>query len=169
MQLTVKMLNVINNNSMTPLVCKSFENVNRKQNVCRACVFICLDQLWKLRDGKNKGKQGLGKQRGRCGSRLLPGIVRGTDEGRGRLRKSENITKQVHQWAEAIESIPLATITATSCSLWQISDTNHIWLIKSIALTPSLLTLDFCNRDQANFINRLITFLHILEQEQGFP
>lgn len=71
----------------------------------------------KMRDGKNKGKQGLGKQRGRCGSRLLPGIVRGTDEGRGRLRKSENITKQVHQWAEAIESIPLATITATSCSL----------------------------------------------------
>lgn len=26
------------------------------------------------------------------------------------LRKSENITKQVHQWAEAIEFIPLAML-----------------------------------------------------------
>lgn len=58
---------------------------------------------------KHVGKQGLTKQRGRCRSRLLPGIVRRTDEG-GRLRKSENITKQVHQWEEAIESIPLAKL-----------------------------------------------------------
>lgn len=32
---------------------------------------------------RKKEKQGLRKQRGRCGSRLLPGIVRGTDEGGG--------------------------------------------------------------------------------------
>lgn len=46
-----------------------------------------LDQLCallKVRKKKNhKGKQRLRKQRGRCGSRLLPGIVRKTDRGGG--------------------------------------------------------------------------------------
>lgn len=60
---------------MTPLVCKSFENANRKQNICRACVvflfvwinceFLCknerLKKQRKARTRKNKeGDVGLG-------------------------------------------------------------------------------------------------------------
>lgn len=55
------------------------------------CAFICLDGdpincvlcERKKKRKNHKGKQRLRKQRGRCRSRLLPGIVRITDEGGG--------------------------------------------------------------------------------------
>ena len=79
---------------MTIFGYKSFENVSRKQSVCEGCwVRVCVPSLfvwmeaasivslWKKE--KKKEKQYLRKQWGRCGSRQLPGIVKGTDEGGG--------------------------------------------------------------------------------------
>lgn len=63
------------------------------------CAHICFDVDWidcvfgvrgKKRERKQQKKK---KQRGRSGSRRLPGIVRATEE-RGRPRKSETITKR---------------------------------------------------------------------------
>lgn len=47
--------------------------------------FVCFvkRQIFFKKKEKHEGKQQLGKQRGRCRSPLLPGIVRRTDEGRG--------------------------------------------------------------------------------------
>lgn len=86
--------------------CTVFVNASRKylldEGVECVCVSLCsylfwcwLDQLclWcegKKRERKNNRRK---KPRGRCGSRRLPGIVRATEE-RGRLRKSETITKR---------------------------------------------------------------------------
>lgn len=69
------------------------------RGVVKVCVPVCSclfgwrsDQLCINKKKTHEGKQGLRKQRGRCRSRLLPGIVRITDGG-GWLRKSENIKK----------------------------------------------------------------------------
>lgn len=184
---------------------KSFENVNRKQSVCTGCrarvrvlvllfvwmevgSIVCFVNDKKKRKKRNnhKGKQRLRKQRGRCRSRLLPGIVRRTDGG-GRLRKSENITKQVRQWAEAIESIPLARLGSahrdflhrTRLSL-PISNPVLDQMQSSMLLSMKLKT--FCNLQMRNkhsfvkFCEQIKSFCiyltvipHQTEQRQGFP
>lgn len=82
-----------------------FVNVSRKylldegvECVC-PCAPICFDAdcincVFGVREKKRERKNNRRKkQRGSCGSRRLPGIVRATEE-RGRPRKSETITKR---------------------------------------------------------------------------
>lgn len=61
----------------------------------------------------------------------------------GCLRKSENITKQVHQWEEAIESIPLAKYGddyGNFLLLW-LSVSEHQWHLSCLIWTFELLQL----------------------------
>lgn len=56
------------------------------------------------------------KNRKRCGSRRLPGIVRVTEEGGGR-GKVRTLLKEVHQLAETVQSVGLAAAPLLSPTL----------------------------------------------------
>lgn len=79
------------------------------------CASVCfdggLDQLclWREREIKKRKRkqQTKEKNRKRCGSRRLPGIVRVTEEGGGR-GKVRTLLKEVHQSAETVQSVALA-------------------------------------------------------------
>lgn len=77
----------------------------------------------------------------------------------GRLRKSENITKQVHQWAEAIESIPLAKL-GNGCSDFLLCQWPSVMLflikcrtiVHQIEDNPPRLRNELCVFSPANYI-----------------
>lgn len=96
--------------------------------VSRACVSLCapvcfdggLNQLclWREREIKKRKRkqQTKEKNRKRCGSRRLPGIVRVTEEGGGR-GKVRTLLKEVHQSAETVQSVRLAAVPLLSPTL----------------------------------------------------
>ena len=82
------------------------------------------------------------------------------------MRKSENITKQVHQWPEAIESIPLAelgnahgdfllhtpSVSARQPPSDPILDKNAELVPLSVRLKTPTNLLSFSRKEQTQFL-----------------